>query len=169
MFNTFIIFIIYTILLILSTCSAISDYKYRKIYNYYTYTAILSGLFINSIAFGWQGFYLSLIGLFTGIALVIVFYIFGVMGAGDVKLLGAMGCIGGAGFVFHVFIYSTFIGSIIAIFILFYKKESVLDSFKKLLYLLIHPFKSQEYEQLYIPYGVAISAACFIKIYQGII
>jgi len=158
--------IINIILIYLSISSGYTDYRYRLIYNTNTFGAIVTGLLLYSASFGLKGFMLSIEGLFLGISLVIIFYILGAMGGGDVKLFGAIGCLGGSSFVFQVFVYSTIIGGIMGIIYIFYKKP-FLESIQKLFYMVFHPFKAHKIEQIYLPYGIAISLSCLIILYQG--
>ena len=60
----------------------------------------------------------SAVGLFTGIGLLILPYLMGGMGAGDAKLLGAVGAIFGAKGVFLSFLFTTIAGGIYAVILL---------------------------------------------------
>ena len=107
-------------LLVILTTAAIYDVKYRKIPNILTLSTMLAGLAYHALLTGFQGFLFSLGGAFLGMALLIVFYLMGKMGAGDVKLMGAVGSILGPAGVFNAFLYTAIVGGIYAIIILLY-------------------------------------------------
>jgi prepilin peptidase CpaA len=101
--------------------AAIHDAKYRRIPNILTLSTILAGLVYHAWFSGFQGFLFSLGGAFLGMALLIIFYAMGKMGAGDVKLMGAVGSVLGPIGVFNAFLFTAIIGGIYAITILLYK------------------------------------------------
>ena len=74
---------------------SIHDVRERRIPNRLTGPAILAGLALHAIAAGGRGLADSaLAGLIAG-AIFLVFFLAGGMGAGDVKLMAAVGCIAG--------------------------------------------------------------------------
>jgi prepilin peptidase CpaA len=87
-----------TYLAIAAACAAVGsvfDVKTRRIPNFITFPSILLGLAVHLALGGWRQLLLSLAaGLICGTAFL-VFYIAGGMGAGDVKLMAAVGCIAG--------------------------------------------------------------------------
>ncbi len=103
-------FILYSVLIL----AVITDLRFQRIPNWLTFTATLSGIVINSVTGGIQGFLLSMAGLFVGIAVLILFYFLGGMGGGDVKLMGAIGALLGAKGVFIAFLAAALIGGIYA-------------------------------------------------------
>jgi prepilin peptidase CpaA len=78
-----------------AVCAAVIDVGQRRIPNRLTYPAMLSGLVAQGVLHGWKGFLLSAGGglLFGGVLLL--FYLMRSIGAGDVKLAAALGCIVG--------------------------------------------------------------------------
>ena len=87
-----------------------TDTLKSKIPNLLNLCLLIAGLFINTMAMGVQGFFLSLAGLALGIGLLMLPYIMGGMGAGDVKALGAVGALIGPYDLLHVFVYMAFFG-----------------------------------------------------------
>jgi len=77
--------------------AAFTDVKARRIPNRLTYPAALLGLGLQTALHGWRGLLLSVGGglLFGGVFMV--FHLVRAMGAGDVKLAAALGCIAGIG------------------------------------------------------------------------
>ncbi len=86
-----------TALLALSVAilAAATDVRSRRIPNRLTYPAMLVGLALQSALHGWRGLLFSAAGglLFGGVFML--FHLVRAMGAGDVKLATALGCIVG--------------------------------------------------------------------------
>ena len=99
------------------------DIKYRRIPNFITYHAILIGIFYHSYNSGFDGFRFGVLGAFTGIGLLIIPYLGGKLGAGDAKLLGAVGSFIGAKSVFITFLFTAVAGGIYALFIIILYKN----------------------------------------------
>jgi prepilin peptidase CpaA len=117
------------VLFVLLTLSAITDIKWKKIPNFLTFPVMLIGLTAHGFTSGVLGLIYSFEGLFLGLALLIVFYFFGVMGAGDVKLMGAVGSLLGPAGIFKAFLFTAIVGGIYALIVLSYKDQ--LLCFKK--------------------------------------
>jgi prepilin peptidase CpaA len=83
------------------------DIRTSRIPNWLTFTAMGSGLLVHTLLEGAQGAIYSLSGLGTGLILFLAFYFFGEMGAGDVKLMGAVGSMVGP--------YGAFVTGILAV------------------------------------------------------
>jgi len=75
--------------------AGIIDASSRRIPNRLTYSSMIAGLMLQTLVSGWRGLLLGLGGavLFGGVFLL--FYLVRAMGAGDVKLAAALGCIVG--------------------------------------------------------------------------
>lgn len=95
--------------------AAVSDLRQRKIPNVLTYPAMLGGLAIQTAVYGWKGILWSIGGglLFGGI--FFLFYMVRAMGAGDVKLAAALGCIVGITFSFQVMFATAVAGGVLAV------------------------------------------------------
>lgn len=74
---------------------AFYDLRERRIPNALVFPAALIGLSLNAWL-GWNGLWFGLQGLGAGFALLLIPYLFRVMGAGDVKFLAAIGAFVGA-------------------------------------------------------------------------
>jgi prepilin peptidase CpaA len=83
------------ILLVLLGMAALTDFRTYAIPNWLTGPALLIGLGLHTFFGQLSGFIFSLEGAIVGFGLFILFYSFGWMGAGDVKLFGAYGIIHG--------------------------------------------------------------------------
>lgn len=154
------IFILFITLLI----SVYTDIRSRKILNKVTLPAILIGLIYHSIISGFNGFTFSGLGLLVGIGLLFIPFAMGGMGAGDVKLMGAIGALMGSSFVFTTFLYTAIIGGLISLYIMIRRKE-LLSFFKRAMFsaVLLKETKGSvnilEKRDLApsFPYGVAIA------------
>jgi prepilin peptidase CpaA len=107
-----------TILFGVLAASAITDFKWKRIPNAFILPAMAVSMLIHALNSGISGFIFSIEGLFLGMALLIIFYIMGVMGAGDVKLMGAVGSILGPAGVFKAFLFTAIVGGIYTVIIL---------------------------------------------------
>ena len=88
--------------LLLSCLSVViiyTDTRYRRIPNAIVLAALLCGLSVNTYFGGSHGLLMSLGGFVFAFALMLLFHILGAMGAGDVKLFGAVGSIVGVSLV----------------------------------------------------------------------
>ena len=86
-----------------------------KIPNLLNFSLLLTGIVINTVNSGWHGTMMSLAGVGLGIALLLLPYLLGGMGAGDVKALGALGALIGPYDLLHVFVYMGFYGGVFAL------------------------------------------------------
>ena len=69
------------------------DGRYRIIPNKLIAAIMAIGLATNVIISGWQGLVFSAAGFSAGLLILIIPFLLGGIGAGDVKLLAAIGCL----------------------------------------------------------------------------
>jgi prepilin peptidase CpaA len=94
---------------------SVFDVKSRRIPNFITFPSILLGLAMHLALGGWRQLLSSLAaGLICGVVFLI-FYIAGGMGAGDVKLITAVGCIAGLPHVAYLLVLTALCGGAMAI------------------------------------------------------
>lgn len=103
------------ILLAIIIISIYSDLRYRRIYNWMVFSAATGGLALNLAAGGAAGLRSSLAGMLLGVGLLLIPFLLGGMGAGDVKLLGAVGALKGISFVCLTFTAAALIGGIMGL------------------------------------------------------
>ncbi|WP_318506908.1 A24 family peptidase [Bacillus sp. T3] len=121
-------------LILILIISFITDLKNRRILNILTFPTMLIGLTYHAISAGLDGLIFSGLGLLLGLGLLFIPYLMDGMGAGDVKLLAAIGALKGTAFVLGAFLFTAIIGGLIATIILISKKELLL-TIKRLLFL----------------------------------
>jgi prepilin peptidase CpaA len=101
------------------TASAVIDYRQHKIPNYITIPAALVGLAYSFMP-GWIGPVSALLGLLVGFSLLILPWILGGGGMGDVKLLAALGAWLGPFYILIAFAGATVVASFMAMGVLAY-------------------------------------------------
>jgi prepilin peptidase CpaA len=151
-----------------------SDLRWRKIPNCLTLPAIALGLFLSYLGNSWNGLISACFGLFVGIGLLMLPYLLGGMGAGDVKLMGALGAMLGSYPVINVFLYASLVGGAIAIGVAI-ANRSLMETAKKgwlffkCVFLFQAPLAGANVfkKSLAIPYGVAIAAGTLIYLLVG--
>lgn len=112
--DKFCLLLIFTILAL----AALTDFFYKKIPNWLTYSSLICGIFFQLFLRGLDGFLFSLQGIGIGFALTFIVYLAGGLGAGDVKLMAAMGGFLGPKEIFLAFIFSCLLSGVYAIIVL---------------------------------------------------
>lgn len=161
------------VLVVILICS-VTDIRSRKIYNSITVPAMALGLLLMGLTHGWQGLLSSSEGLLLGIGLLFIPFAIGGIGAGDVKLLGAVGALKGMTFVFTSFLYGAAIGGGIALFMI-WRQKRMTKSAKNMFYALSLVSGNKGALQVLdktdlapsVPYGVAIAAGVLITFLMG--
>lgn len=160
------------------TLSCITDTFKSKIPNILNFSLIVAGVTINSVTLGAQGALSSLCGLGLGIGLLLLPYLMGGMGAGDVKALGALGALIGPSALLHVFVYMGLLGGGFALLHHVYRSDlkatlregwhSVCASAltRKAEYLLPNS-SARPKEALRFPYSSAIALGYYCYVYWG--
>jgi len=101
--------------------AAVTDFRTRRIPNWLTISGICSGLALNCVLAGWSGLKTSLSGLALGFVVYFFFYFLRAMGAGDVKLMAAVGAIVGPSSWLVIFIASALAGGLFALILMVWK------------------------------------------------
>jgi prepilin peptidase CpaA len=151
---------VFTILLLV-LCAG-WDLKYRKIPNWATLPGIVLGLGLNVLHGGWAGIKASGLGFLVGFGALLVLFILGWMGGGDVKLMAAVGALKGYPFVVSALFYSLVVGVVIGVALLIWNRKT-LRTFKNLFFVVFSrvskliPKQDIDREQTQkIPFGLAI-------------
>lgn len=148
-------------LIAVAITSAFFDIKFRRVPNWITFGVFFFMLGLSLITLKLNIILNCLGGFFIGIILLIIPFALGGMGAGDVKLLGAIGSIVGIKGIINIFFYTAFIGLITGL-IYFIKRPDRLKYFLITKQPLIESDSKQK-----IPYAVVILIGVLIYIYFG--
>jgi prepilin peptidase CpaA len=151
------------ILIVVLLICIFTDIRSRKILNIVTMPTIVFGLIYNISTTGVEGLLFSGKGFLVGLGLLLIPYMLGGMGAGDVKLMAAIGALMGTSFVFYSFIYTALIGGVIAV-LLIIKTKGIKNLFKSIFYNIVFLRSSlgsmvipkDKQSSISFPYGVAI-------------
>jgi prepilin peptidase CpaA len=164
-----------------SACAFIGsvfDVKSRRVPNFLTGPSILFGLLLHLSLGGWRAMGISaLAGLICGLVFLI-FYLAGGMGAGDVKLITAVGCICGLHNIASLLALTGIAGGVMAVGLALSRgrlKETLgnvvaLVSHHRSEGLTPHPeINVLNVTTLRLPYALAISAGCVLTLcLQGV-
>ena len=154
------------LIFVVTVTGVIFDVRYKKIPNLLTFPSMCIGIIFNSISSGMNGAMYSIGGLVLGTAFFTVPWLIGVMGAGDAKLVGAIGAFVGPKGIFIISLLTALGGGIYALFLLLiYRTETkgVLRDIKNTFVIFVLSKKLEigsEKEQQGRPklcYGVAIA------------
>ena len=105
----------HAVALIVAVACAVFDWRSRRIPNALTMPALAAGLLIHWFIGGWAGLSFSAKGLALGAGLLVIPYYLGGMGAGDVKLMGAMGALLGWRLALAALFYTAVAGGLLAV------------------------------------------------------
>lgn len=151
--------------------AAVSDLWKGRIYNALTVPAAVLGVVVAVYWLGWSGLGQSVLGMLAG--LILFGWIFWIrhLGGGDVKLLIALGAMGGAGFALEVAILSVVLGGVFSIGSLVWNGK--LLGFLKKLRMFLYSLLVKELEvqipvsdrNLTIPFGVPMAIGAVWSVY----
>jgi prepilin peptidase CpaA len=152
--------------LAVAVIGAVTDVAGRRIPNRLTYPAMLAGIAGHSVYEGWHGLWSALAGGLIGGGLFLIFFLLHAMGAGDVKLITAVGCLAGSTHALQIVLFSAMAGGVLALVIALWKRRlrSVLGNVLELVRFhaaeggKVHPTLNLSNPQaIRLPYGVAIA------------
>lgn len=106
------------LLLIVALAAAMYDVRYRRIPNWVSVGGIAAGVLANSLKHGVPGLLFALGGFALGFGLYFLLYLIHAMGAGDVKLMGAIGALVGWKNWIAIFVIAAIVGGIMAMIVI---------------------------------------------------
>jgi Flp pilus assembly protein protease CpaA len=164
-------------LFVLVVAAAYTDLVHGKVYNGFTYTGILLGLLISlavgkpaELAGGTPSPASSVVGLLLGSGVFYLAHIYGGVGMGDVKLMGAIGALTGWRFALVATFYSALAGAFLSIGVLVYRKR-LLDGLKNAFLALFAPGRLKDRKHvdgtpavtgITIPFGFATAIGTLV-------
>ncbi|MGH9357401.1 MAG: prepilin peptidase [Terriglobia bacterium] len=151
------------------------DWRSRIIPNRLTVTAFVAGLALNSVIGRWRGFETGLEGAGLALGLLLPLVLLRTLGAGDWKLMGALGAFWGPGPVLMLLLLSVFVAGIMAA-VEVVRLKRVKETARNMV-VLVHgvftfgvrpgsPIALEEPGALAIPFGVAVAVAA-LAIYSA--
>jgi len=156
--------------------AAALDLKTRRIPNWLSLSGIALGIILNVFLFETAGLWFSLKGLGLAFAVYFVLYLLHGMGAGDVKLMAAVGSIAGPGYWLLILIITSVIGAAAGLLIVA-AKGRFRRTFENILVILISfrhghlPYKEnpeldvRRGEGLRLPHAVMIAVGTLVAIW----
>lgn len=151
----------------LAMVAGVMDWRSRRIPNWLTVPGLFLGILANAIFSGWNGAKSSLLGAGLGLLLLLPFVLVRSLGAGDWKLVGALGAFLGPGNLLNVLLVTILAAGLMAMALIVWKGR-VKQTMRNILHILgaffsFHlpgPEVSLDSQQsLKIPFGVAVAAA----------
>jgi prepilin peptidase CpaA len=106
------------LLLIVALAAAVYDVRFRRIPNWISVGGIALGVLANSLTHGIPGLLYALTGFVLGFGLYFLLYLVHAMGAGDVKLMGAIGALVGWQNWVAIFVIAALLGGIMAMIVI---------------------------------------------------
>jgi prepilin peptidase CpaA len=100
---------------VLAAAGLATDLRSRRIPNWLTLPGMAAGFILQAALFGAQGAVASLEGWLFGLAVLVLPFVKGGMGGGDVKLLAAIGSILGFHPMVYAALYTALAGGILAV------------------------------------------------------
>jgi prepilin peptidase CpaA len=101
------------------------DYTQRRVPNWLNAALATAGLLAQGLLHGWPGVGWGLLGLLVGFGVLIVPWLMHGMGAGDVKLMAAIGCWLGPWLTLLSFATGAIIGGVVAVIMIVSTKRTV--------------------------------------------
>ena len=150
-----------------AVAAAILDVQQHRIPNWLTYPAMLAGVLLRSYFFGWRGAVTAVLGFCLTGGIIFVFFALRAIGAGDLKLLAAIGSLVGPHYATVTLLATAIAGGVLAIVYATYhgRLRSTFVNVGSVLKfhawggLQAHPkINLDNPEALRMPYGLAIAA-----------
>lgn len=151
------------------------DVSTSRIPNALTFTTASLGLLFHIFAPSGTGWSHALLGLLAGLAVFFPMFALGAMGAGDVKLMAAVGAWIGAISILHVALYGSVAGGVLAVIVALrrsYLKQALTNVKMLLTYWWVEgikPFPAltlESTDSLRLPYALAIAAGLAVTLWQ---
>lgn len=117
--DIFLVILLTSVLVI----AAAFDLRLQKIPNLLTYPTVGVAMGYHFVTQSTGGLLFSLGGLVTGIAVLLLPYLMGGMGAGDAKLMGAVGAVLGPKGVFMAFLFTAVVGGAYSLILLIINRQ----------------------------------------------
>ena len=154
--------------------ACVHDIRSRRIPNYVTFSSSLLAVAYGVVVGGWMGLAAAVGGWSLGIALFLPFFLLRGMGAGDVKLMSALGAWTGPASLISLTFYTAISGGIMALCLVVWRRQ-LAATLRNLWLLLCHfriaglkPMAELSLENkkaLSLPYGLPITAGAILTLW----
>jgi prepilin peptidase CpaA len=108
---------------VLALTAGWTDWRSRRIPNWLTVSGLIAGIAVNTIAGGWAGAKIALAGAGLGLLVLFPLVIVRALGAGDWKLVGAMGAFLGARNLLVVLFLALIVAGVMALALVIYRRR----------------------------------------------
>lgn len=147
-----------------------TDWRSRRIPNWLTVPTLLAGLVLNAGFGGWPGAKQALLGLLLGFGLMLPFFAVRALGAGDLKLVTALGAFLGWQRLLAVLFVAVLVAGVMAAVLIVWKRrvKQTAGNIVHLLLALLTLHAPQpdltldNPNALKVPFGVAVALAVFV-------
>lgn len=147
------------------------DILYRRIPNWLVLPCWIAGFAVNAALAGWAGLTAAALGFVLAMVVYFPLYLLRGMGAGDVKLMAAIGALVGPTAWLIIFIFSGLVGGVVAIFVMLVHRRfgKTLRNLGYILWEMVHlraPHKCDEElsidspRSFRLPHGAVIALGC---------
>jgi prepilin peptidase CpaA len=154
------------LILIVGLAAVVEDLTRRKISNWTSGGALVSGLIVHFAQKGWTGALHSFLGALIGFAIFLIFYLLGGMGGGDVKLMAGFGALLGDGHILAASMLAAISGGLMAL--VYVAARSVIRRWKDRGAAAPRPAPSSEERAAEsMPYAPAIAAGAWLALVFG--
>lgn len=161
------------VLVALAIAAGWLDLRFRRIPNWLNLSGAVLGIGLNVLLGGRHGVAESLLGILCAFAIYVPLFLLRAMGAGDAKLMIAVGAIAGPRDWFVIFLAAALLGGLVAIVVAVVKRRlrETCGNTRTIVFALAHgllPFHANPQldihnaESLRIPHGTVIAGGVFI-------
>ena len=166
--------------LLFAAIAGVMDWRSRRIPNWLTVSGLIVGVAINTLSRGWPGAKASLLGACLGLGLLLPFVLIRSLGAGDWKLVGALGGFVGPEDLLALLFFAIVVAGSMALILIVAKRRlggTLRNIGHMLASLLSFHLPGTEVsldnpESLKIPFGVAVAIAAVIytadRLWRGV-
>jgi prepilin peptidase CpaA len=144
------------------------EVKEHRIPNWLTFSGMSLGLMLGYLQ-GMPVFWGALGGLAAGFGFLFVFYLFGGVGGGDVKLMGAVGALMGFKLMPPTLFYTALIGLCLALLMLVWRRDfwrRMTGMIRALAFWRKPAGEGRDKpEPILVPYGLAIALGCLMTLW----
>jgi prepilin peptidase CpaA len=154
---------------------SVYDIRSSRIPNVLTASSIAVGLLLHLTIGGWAQLAFSMFGGLVGGGLFLLFFLLGGMGAGDVKLMAAIGCLVGLASLARVLIATVLAGAVLAILLALYRGK-LRQTITNVAALAVHYQENglSQHDELTLenvltlrmPYAVPIALGCMVAFWM---